>query len=159
KWTGDRTEAFLSDTQARDARTHAELALDKDGHILAARLKGIADVGAWLSPIGPYVPTNAGLTIMGGIYKVPHVFMEVKVYYSNTVPISAYRGAGRPEAAYLMDRLMDKAAAALGVDRVEIRRRNLHTQFPFNNWGGVPIDSGAPVSNLEQAAQAADWSG
>jgi aerobic carbon-monoxide dehydrogenase large subunit len=159
KWTGERTEGFLSDTQGRDARTHAELALDKDGHILAVRVKGIADVGAYLSPIGPYVPTNAGLTILGGIYDVPLAYAEVKVFYTNTVPISAYRGAGRPEAAYLMDRLIDKAAKALGIDRIEIRRRNLVRQFPYKNWGGMPIDSGEPVRNLEDAARAADWAG
>lgn len=159
KWTGERNEAFLSDSQARDAQTHAELALDKDGHILAARIKGIADVGAWLSPIGPVVPTAAGLGIMGGIYNVPNVYMEVKVYLSNTVHISAYRGAGRPEAAYLMERLMDKAAEVTGLGRVEIRRRNLLTQFPHNNWGGVPIDSGEPVRNLDDAVKSADVTG
>ena len=159
KWTGERTEGFLSDTQGRDARTHAELALDKDGHILAVRVKGIADVGAYLSPIGPYVPTNAGLTILGGIYKVPHAYAEVKVYYTNTVPISAYRGAGRPEAAYLMERLMDKAAKVLGVDRIEIRRRNLVRSFPHKTWSDMTIDSGEPVRNLEDAARAADWAG
>ncbi len=159
KWTGERTEAFLSDSQARDARTHAELALDEDGHILAVRIKGMADVGAWMSPIGPIVPTGAGLGILGGIYNLPAAYMEVKVYYSNTVPISAYRGAGRPEAAYIMERLMDKAAKATGLDRIEIRKRNLLTQFPHNNWGGVPIDSGVPIKNLEQAAKTADLSG
>ena len=161
KWTGDRSEAFLADMHGRGARTTGELALDQSLRILAIRVTGIADLGAYLSIIGTNVITAGGMRIMGGLYRVPVVFVSIKGYATNSTTISAYRGAGRPEAAYLMERMLDKAAAQCGIDRVEIRRRNLLTkeELPYRTWKGLTIDSGDFLGNLDCAVERADWNG
>ena len=144
RWSSDRTEAFLTDQHGRDTWTRAEAALDGDGKLLAVRVTGTANMGGYLSSFAPFIPTLAGGRILGGVYRVPVMFVGIKGYFTNTAPINAYRGAGRPEAAYMMERLMDAAAAKTGIDRVEIRRRNLlkPKDLPFKNWWGIPFDSG-----------------
>ena len=144
RWSGERTEAFLCDDAGRDMRTRADLALDNDGKILAMRITGTANMGGYLSQVAPFIPTLAGGRIFGGLYRIPAMFAEVKCYFTNSAPVDAYRGAGRPEAAYLMERLMDVAALKTGIDRVELRRRNLPTpeELPYRNWMGIAFDSG-----------------
>lgn len=161
KWTGDRSESFLADTHGRNLKTHAELALDEAGCILAVRVTTDADIGAYMSMIGPNVVTTGGMRILGGVYRVPTAFVSVKGYITNTSCISAYRGAGRPEAGYIIDRLLDLAAAEFGIDRIEIRRRNLllPEELPYKNWKGLTIDSGNFVGNLDEAVALSDWSG
>jgi carbon-monoxide dehydrogenase large subunit len=158
RWTSDRTEAFLTDDHGRDMRMTGELALDKDGRILGLRVTGTANMGGYLSQFAPFIATMAGGRIFGGVYRVPATFAHVKGYFSNSGPIDAYRGAGRPEAAYLMERLMDVAARRTGIDRIEIRRRNLpaESELPMTNWFGVSFDSGNYPWMLEEAAKRAD---
>ncbi|HEX3652578.1 MAG TPA: xanthine dehydrogenase family protein molybdopterin-binding subunit [Rhizomicrobium sp.] len=158
RWIGTRTEAFLSDDHGRDTITKGELALDEDGRILALRITGIANMGGYLSQFAPFIATLAGGRIFGGLYRVPTVFARVKGYFSNSGPIDAYRGAGRPEAAYLMERLMDVAALKTGIDRVELRRRNLPgpEELPYQNWFGVQYDSGDYPRMLDTALKRAD---
>jgi carbon-monoxide dehydrogenase large subunit len=161
RWSASRTESFLADDHGRDMRTTGELALDADGHILALRVTGTANMGGYLSLFAPYVPTVAGGRVFGGLYKIPAVFARVKGYFTNSAPVDAYRGAGRPEAAYLIERLMDVAAAETGIDRVEIRRRNLPvpSELPYKNWKGVAFDSGDYPRMLERALRDADVAG
>ncbi len=161
RWSSDRTEAFLADHHGRDMRTRAEGAFDKDGKILALRFTGTANLGGYLSGFAPFIPTLAGSRIFGGVYRVPAFFTHIKCYFSNTAPINAYRGAGRPEAAYYLERLLDAAARKIGIDRIDIRRRNLisPSELPYKNWWGVAFDSGDYPRLLEQGLQRADHAG
>ncbi|MDE2184465.1 MAG: xanthine dehydrogenase family protein molybdopterin-binding subunit [Alphaproteobacteria bacterium] len=161
RWSGDRTEAFLADDHGRDTRSIAELALDSEGVILALRVTGAANMGGYLSLYAPFIPTLAGGRIFGGVYRVPVVYARVKGYFTNTAPVDAYRGAGRPEAAYLIERLMDAAAAKSGIDRIEIRRRNLvrSDELPFKNWKGIEFDSGDFPRLFDVAMEKADVAG
>ncbi|MBI3675025.1 MAG: xanthine dehydrogenase family protein molybdopterin-binding subunit [Proteobacteria bacterium] len=161
RWSSDRTEAFLTDDHGRDMKTKGELALDNDGKILALRITGTANMGGYLSQFAPFIATLAGGRIFGGVYRVPTVFAHIKGYYSNSGPIDAYRGAGRPEAAYLMERLMDVAAIKTGLGRAEIRKRNLPgpSELPFKNWTGVSFDSGNYPHMLEESMKRADVEG
>ncbi|HSC60041.1 MAG TPA: xanthine dehydrogenase family protein molybdopterin-binding subunit [Rhizomicrobium sp.] len=161
RWSADRTEAFLADHHGRDMLTRAEGAFDKDGKILALRFTGTANLGGYLSGFAPFIPTLAGSRIFGGVYRVPAFFTHIKLYFSNTAPINAYRGAGRPEAAYYMERLMDVAAKTVGIDRVEIRKRNLikPDELPYKNWWGVSFDSGDYPRLLEEGLKRADQAG
>ncbi|HEY8948506.1 MAG TPA: xanthine dehydrogenase family protein molybdopterin-binding subunit [Rhizomicrobium sp.] len=161
RWSSDRTEAFLADHHGRDMRTRAEGAFDKDGRILALRFTGTANLGGYLSGFAPFIPTLAGSRIFGGVYRVPAFFTHIRCYFSNTAPINAYRGAGRPEAAYYMERLMDVAAKKIGIDRVEIRKRNLikPEELPYKNWWGVSFDSGDYPRLLEEGVRRADQAG
>jgi carbon-monoxide dehydrogenase large subunit len=133
KWVADRSEAFLSDAQGRDHVTHAELAVDRDGRFLALRVSTLANLGAYVSTFGPNIPTNLYGPLLAGVYTTPAIYCEVKVVFTNTVPTDAYRGAGRPEATFVLERLVDVAARDLGIDRVEIRRRNFipRDAFPY----------------------------
>jgi len=160
KWTGERLEAFLADGHGRDVKMRGELALDKDARILGLRLESLANMGAYMTHVAPYIPT-VGLRVMGGVYRVPAVYAHVRGYFTNTTVLTSYRGAGRPEAIYITERLLDAAAAAFGIDRLEIRRRNLiaPNELPYKNWRGLSIDSGDFPANLEQCAQRADWPG
>ena len=124
KWTSDRSESFLTDSQARDHVTHAELALDADGAFLALRVKTTANLGAYLSTFGPAVPTFFFTTIMSGTYTTPAIHCAIRGVFTNTVPVDAYRGAGRPEGALVVERLVENAAREMGIDRADIRRRN-----------------------------------
>jgi carbon-monoxide dehydrogenase large subunit len=161
RWSAERVESFLADAHGRDCVMRAELALDADARILALRIGGEANMGGYLSQFAPFIATLAGGRIFGGIYRVPHLYAEMKGYFSNSAPVDAYRGAGRPEAAYLMERLMDKAARQLGLDRFEIRRRNLPgpDELPYRNWFGMEFDSGNFPFVLEEAARVADVEG
>jgi aerobic carbon-monoxide dehydrogenase large subunit len=160
KWIGERMEAFLADGHGRDVKMTGELALDGEARILALRLTSAANLGAYMTHVGPHIPTT-GLRVMGGVYRVPIVHARVKGYFTNTTTVTSYRGAGRPEAIYVTERLMDEAAAAFGIDRLEIRRRNLISkhELPYCNWKGLSIDSGDFLANLEEAARRADWAG
>ena len=161
RWTSDRTEAFLTDDHGRDMITRGELALDADGKILALRVTGTANMGGYLSQFAPFIATLAGGRIFGGVYRVPTCFAHIKGYFSNSGPIDAYRGAGRPEAAYLMERLMDVAARQTGIDRVALRKRNLPSpaELPYRNWFGVNFDSGDYPRMLDMAQEKADVKG
>ncbi len=161
RWSAERTESFLADDHGRDMAHRGELALDKDGKILALRITGTANMGGYLSVYAPFIPTLAGSRIFGGVYRVPKAFANIKGYYSNSAPVDAYRGAGRPEAAYLMERLMDAASARTGIDRVEIRKRNLPSpsEMPYANPWGIKYDSGDYPRLLEEGLKRADFAG
>lgn len=161
RWSSERTEGFLSDAHGRDMRVKGELALDADGRILALRITGSANMGGYLSLFAPFIATLAGGRIFGGVYRVPVLFANVKGYFTNSAPVDAYRGAGRPEAAYLIERLMDAAAAATGLDRAEIRLRNLvpPQELPYTNWCGVSFDSGNYPHLLAEGLRRADIAG
>jgi carbon-monoxide dehydrogenase large subunit len=160
KWVAERTEEFVSGTQGRDNLTKARLALDESGRFLALDVATTANLGAYLSSNGPGSSTNSPATAMGGVYAIPAVFMEVRGAFTNTVPIDAYRGAGKPEANYLIERLVDMAAYRIGSDPVSLRRRNMVGAFPHRSALGMTIDCGRFTENLEDAlrrAMAADF--
>ena len=159
RWVSERTEDFLSTVHGRDNRTQARLALDADGRFLALRADTVANMGAYLSGSGPGSSTSSPGTAMGGLYDIPAVFMDVRGAFTNTVPIDAYRGAGKPEANYIIERLVDLAARRIGIDALELRRRNLIASFPHRTAMGMTIDCGAFGANLDRAAAAADVAG
>lgn len=159
KWTAERSESFMSDAHGRDTVMKAHLAVDKDGKFLGLCVHNTANMGAYLSTFAPAVPTYLSATLMAGCYTTPAIYVEVKAVFTNTVPVDAYRGAGRPEAAYLIERLVDKAARELGIDRVEIRRRNFiqKEQFPYKTPVALEYDTGDYVATLELALAAARY--
>ena len=159
KWTSDRSEAFLSDAHGRDHVTHAELALTSDGKFRGLRVRTLANMGAYLSTFAPAIPTYLHATLLSGPYVIPAIYAEVKAIFTNTVPLDAVRGAGRPEATYLLERLVDKAARELGIDRVEIRRQNLiqPNQFPYQTPVALQYDIGDYPATLDMALQAIDY--
>ena len=144
KWTADRTEAFLTDAHGRDHVTKIELACEKDGTFIAFRTETMANVGAYLSNFSTATPTFLHGTLMAGNYTVPNVYVNVKAVFTNTAPVDAYRGAGRPEATYSIERVIDKAARELGIDPIAIRRKNFvkPDQYPFTSAAGLEYDSG-----------------
>jgi carbon-monoxide dehydrogenase large subunit len=151
----------MSDAHGRDHVTKAELALDKDGKFLALRVATLANVGAYLSTFATSIPTYLYATLLAGVYTTPAVYVEVRAVFTNTVPVDAYRGAGRPEATYLLERLVDIAAREMNMDRVEIRRRNFipNDAFPYQTPVALQYDSGNYHATLDQALKAADWAG
>ena len=153
KWVAERGEEFISSAQGRDNRTRARLALDRDGRFLALDVDTVANLGAYLSTNGPGSSTNSPASAMGGVYDIPAVFMAVRGVLTNTLPIDAYRGAGKPEANYLIERLVDRAARRLALDPVVLRRRNLIRHFPYRSGLGVTIDCGRFAANLDEMAQ------
>jgi aerobic carbon-monoxide dehydrogenase large subunit len=159
KWTSDRSEAFLSDAHGRDHISHAELALDADGRFRGLRVRTLANMGAYLSTFAPAIPTYLYATLLSGPYVIPAIYAEVKAVFTNTVAVDAVRGAGRPEATYLLERLVDKAARELGVDRVEIRRKNLiqPDQFPYQTPVALQYDIGDYPATLDLALQSIDY--
>ncbi len=161
KWRADRTETILSDPHGRDHVTRAEMAFDAQGKALGLRVRTIAAVGAYLLDFGPRIPTVAGARIAGTVYDIQAVNMEVSCAFTNTVPTDAYRGAGRPEIAYTIERLLDLGAAELGLGRDEIRRRNFirPDQIPYTNCVGNVIDSGDFGGAQAMALRLADWDG
>ena len=158
KWTGERGEHFMSDAQGRDNVVEAEMAMDKDGRFLALRAKITANMGAYLSEFGPIVPSFCA-TMLTGVYDIRAVDAEIKAVYTNTVPTDAYRGAGRPEAAYLIERLADECARDLGLAPDEIRRRNFirPEQFPYRTQLGRLYDVGGFSGHMERARQVSQW--
>jgi len=161
KWRGERSEAFLTDTHGRDHVTHAEVALDAGGKFLAFRFETTANLGAYLSNYATFVPTLAGSGMLAGVYSTPSVYVRVKGVFTHTTPVDAYRGAGRPEAAYVVERLVDKAARQLGLEPEELRRRNFirPEQMPFRTAMGLVYDSGDFQKNLDDALAIADKPG
>jgi carbon-monoxide dehydrogenase large subunit len=161
KWTAERTESFMSDAHGRDHVSRAELALDAEGRILGLKVHTLANMGAYLSTFAPCVPTYLYATLLSGVYTTPVIYAEVKAVFTNTVPVDAYRGAGRPEATYLLERLMDVAAAEIGMDRVEFRRKNFIPvdAFPYQTPVALQYDSGNYFATLDAALEAADWKG
>ncbi|MEQ8247989.1 MAG: xanthine dehydrogenase family protein molybdopterin-binding subunit [Alphaproteobacteria bacterium] len=161
KWTSERTEAFITDTQGRDHVTHAELAVDKDGKFLALKVENISAMGAYLSNFAPMVATMAGTGLLTGLYEIPAAYVNVVGVFTNTVSIDAYRGAGRPEASHIIERLVDSAAYDMGIDPAEIRRRNLipSSKLPYAAPLGPNYDSGEFVANMNDAMKLADWNG
>jgi aerobic carbon-monoxide dehydrogenase large subunit len=159
KWTSDRSEAFISDAHGRDHISHAALAIDASGKFLGLRVRTLANVGAYLSTFGSSVPTYLYATLLSGPYDLPAIYAEVKAIFTHTVPIDAYRGAGRPEAAYLLERLVDKAARQLGIDRIELRRKNLirTDQFPYQTQVALQYDIGDYHATLDLALEANDY--
>lgn len=161
KWIAGRRESFVSDTQGRDHVTAAELALGADGAFLALRVKTVANLGAYVSTFGAAIPGPIYSALLAGLYRTPAIFVEVTGMLSNTVPTDAYRGAGRPEACFVLERLADKAARALGIDRAEIRRRNFipASAMPYKTPIGPTYDCGDFHRVLERALAAADYAG
>ncbi|MBC7431984.1 MAG: molybdopterin-dependent oxidoreductase, partial [Rubritepida sp.] len=161
RWAAERTEAFLSDTHGRDNITLGELALDADGKFLALRTKNYANMGAYLSTFAPFIPTGAGTKVLASIYGFQAIHANVIGVLTNTVPVDAYRGAGRPESNYLVERLIDTAANELGIDRVELRRRNIvpSSAMPFTTAIGQRYDSGEFEQIMDAALDKIDWKG
>ena len=161
KWTAERNESFMSDAHGRDHVSTAEMALDADGNFLALRVSTLANMGAYLSTFAPCVPTYLYATLLAGVYKTPVIYAEVKAMFTNTVPVDAYRGAGRPEASYLLERLVDAIAHDTGMDRVELRRKNFipADAFPYQTPVALQYDSGNYTATLDAALQAADYAG
>ncbi len=159
RWISDRSEAFLSDLHGRDHVSDCELALDTDGKFLAVRVATIAAIGAYSCSAGVAIPTQIGPKILTNVYDIPTADVEVKCVMTNTAPVGPYRGAGRPEAIYVMERLVDVAALDLGIDPVELRRRNLirPEQLPYTNAMGTTYDSGEFEANMDAAMKLADW--
>lgn len=161
KWTADRSESFMSDAHGRDHVTVVELALDKDGKFLALHEKTLANMGAYLSTFSTCIPTILHSTLLAGVYTTPVIYAEVRAVFTNTVPVDAYRGAGRPETTFLLERIVDIAADEMGIDPVELRRRNFIPKdaFPYQTPVALQYDSGDYFTTLEMATKAADYAG
>ncbi len=161
KWTSDRAEAFLSDTQGRDNITLGELAIDAGGKFLALRTRNVANMGAYLSTFAPYIPTLAGGAVLSGVYGFQQIYANVLGVFTHTAPVDAYRGAGRPESNYLLERLVDAAARELKIDRAELRRRNMvpSSAMPHTTPVGKTYDSGDFPMVLDVALKQMDYTG
>ncbi|WP_411975251.1 xanthine dehydrogenase family protein molybdopterin-binding subunit [Sulfitobacter faviae] len=159
KWTSSRSEAFMSDAHGRDHVTKIELALDAENNFTALRTDTYANMGAYLSTFAPSVPTWLHGTLMAGNYKTPLIYVNVKAVFTNTVPVDAYRGAGRPEATYQLERLIDKAAHELQVDPIKLRRQNFVTEFPYATPVAVEYDTGDYNATMDKLEEIADHAG
>src|SRR3974390_1565977 len=159
KWVAERWESFLTDAHGRDHVTHAELALDGNGKIVALRAKTIANLGAYMSTFSSSVPTYLYGTLLSGQYDIPHIYCEVDAVYTNTVPVDAYRGAGRPEATFVVERLVEVAARRLQIDPTELRKRNFIKSFPHQTPVIMTYDAGDYQASLKKAIELADVKG
>ncbi len=161
KWLADRSEAFISDAHGRDHDSTAEMALDAEGNFLALRVQTLCNMGAYLSTFAPCVPTYLSATLLAGVYKTPAIYAEVKAVFTTTVPVDAYRGAGRPETTYLLERLMDVIAHDTGLDKIELRRRNFipTDAFPYQTPVALQYDSGDYFTTLRVGLEQSDWNG
>ncbi len=161
KWVSTRSEAFVTDYQARDHVTHAELALDAEGKFIGLRVNTLAAVGAYVSTVGAAVPTTVYTAVLSGPYRIPAIHAEVRVLFTNTIPTDAYRGAGRPEACYVLERLVEAASAQLGIDRMELRRRNFIpvTAMPYATAVGPTYDTGNFPKLFARTLEIADYAG
>ncbi|MCR9256189.1 MAG: xanthine dehydrogenase family protein molybdopterin-binding subunit [Alphaproteobacteria bacterium] len=159
KWTADRSEAFISDAHGRDHVSHAKLAMDENGKFLALKVETTANMGAYLSTFAPCVPTYLYATLLAGVYTTPIVFANVKAVFTNTVPVDAYRGAGRPEATYLLERIVEKAAREMGLAQDELRRRNFipADAFPYQTPVALQYDSGDYLATMEKAIELSNY--
>jgi len=159
RWTCDRSEAFLSDAHGRDHASHAEMALDKDGHFLALKVHTNANLGAYLSTFSTAVPTILYATLLAGQYSTPQVYVEVDAWFTNTAPVDAYRGAGRPEATYLLERLVSRAAWETGMGQDEIRKLNFIKAFPYQTPVALQYDTGDFHACMNESQKLADVAG
>ena len=159
KWTSSRSEAFMSDAHGRDHVTTIQLALDKDNNFTALRTDTLANMGAYLSTFASSVPTWLHGTLMAGNYKTPLIYVNVKAMFTNTVPVDAYRGAGRPEATYQIERVIDMAARELGADPVALRRQNYVTEFPYATPVAVEYDTGDYHATMDKLEEIGDFTG
>jgi aerobic carbon-monoxide dehydrogenase large subunit len=159
KWTAERSESFVTDAHGRDHVTTAELALDEHGKILALRAHTIANLGAYMSTFSSCVPTYLYATLLSGQYDIPQIYCEVDAVYTNTVPVDAYRGAGRPEAAFVIERLVEVAARQMGMDPGDLRKRNFVKAFPHQTPVIMAYDAGDYAASLKKAVELADVKG
>ena len=159
KWTAERSESFVTDAHGRDHVTKAELALDENGKVLALRAKTIANLGAYMSTFSSSVPTYLYATLLSGQYDIPQIYCEVDAVYTNTVPVDAYRGAGRPEATFVVERLMEVAAREMGIDPPDLRKRNFIKSFPHQTPVIMAYDAGDYNASLKKAMEIADVKG
>src|SRR6267142_3148782 len=161
KWVATRSEVFLSDNQGRGLTMSAELALDRDGRFLALRFDDAADLGAFSTPFGPQIGSRNITITMGGVYRVPAMYAHTSCAYSNALPMSAYRGAGRPDIACVIERVVDRAAAEHGFDPIELRRKNFipPEAMPYKTANGTTYDCGEFEAVMDKALLLADWEG
>ncbi len=159
KWTAERSESFLTDAHGRDHVTTAELALDKDGKFLALRADTTANMGAYLSTFGSCIPTILYATLLAGQYTTPHIHCKVQAVFTNTAPVDAYRGAGRPEASYLLERIVELAAREMRIDPAELRKHNFIRTFPYVTPVGLTYDTGDYEATLRRVLDMADVKG
>ena len=159
KWTAERSESFLTDAHGRDHVTHAELALDEHGKILALKARTIANLGAYMSTFSSCVPTYLYATLMSGQYAIPQIYCEVDAVYTNTVPVDAVRGAGRPEATFVVERLVEVAARQMGIEPTDLRKRNFVKSFPHQTPVIMAYDTGDYNASLKKALELADVKG
>jgi aerobic carbon-monoxide dehydrogenase large subunit len=159
RWTATRADTFLSDAQARDHDTQARMGFDREGRIVAMQVDTLAALGGYLSNFAPSIPGNSYPQTITGLYRTPHLHLRVRGVYTNTVPVDAYRGSGRPEATWINERLIERGAHELGIDVVEMRRRNLigREDFPYPAPGGRVYDSGDPPALLDKLLSLADY--
>ena len=161
KWRADRSESFLADAHGRDHVTKAQLALKSDGTFLGLRVKTIANMGAYLSTFSSSIPTYLYGTLLAGQYKTPAIYVETQAVFTNTAPVDAYRGAGRPEAAYVVERIVETAAREMGMDPVELRRKNFiqPEDFPYETPVALTYDTGNYEASLDRAMEIVDYAG
>jgi len=159
KWTAERSESFLADAHGRDHVTEAELALDGNGKILGLRVNTVANIGAYMSTFSSSVPTYLYATLLSGQYNIPAIYANVKAVYTNTAPVDAYRGAGRPEATYVIERLVETAAREMNMDPAEFRRRNFIQNFPHQTPVIMNYDAGDYDATLNEALKLIDYDG
>ena len=159
KWVADRTESFLTDAHGRDHHTHAEMAFDKDHRILGLKVETKANLGAYMSLFSSATPTYLYATLLSGQYNIPAIHANVKAIYTNTAPVDAYRGAGRPEATFVMERMMETAARQFGVSPADLRRKNFVTVFPHQTPVIMCYDAGDYAASLDAAMRASDYAG
>ena len=156
KWIGDRSEDFVGAAHGRDSLIRARLALDSSGRFLALETKVFANLGAYVSTVAPVVPTMAMASAMGGVYDIPLIAFEARGVFTNTTPVDAYRGAGKPEANYLIERCIDLAAVQLGIDALKLRRKNIFRRFPHASAMGLTIEQGSFAHAIDHAVKAAE---
>ncbi|KAB2854598.1 MAG: xanthine dehydrogenase family protein molybdopterin-binding subunit, partial [Bauldia sp.] len=159
KWVADRTESFLTDAHGRDHVSEVQMAFDKDNRVIGLKVDTIANFGAYMSLFSSSVPTYLYATLLSGQYDIPAIHANVRAVYTNTAPVDAYRGAGRPEATYLVERTMETAARELGVSPAELRRKNFITQFPHQTPVIMCYDAGDYATSLDAAMKQADYAG
>jgi aerobic carbon-monoxide dehydrogenase large subunit len=159
KWVAERSEAFLTDAHGRDHVTHAEMAFDAEGKATALRVKTIANLGAYMSTFSSSVPTYLYGTLLSGQYEIPAIYCEVDAVYTNTVPVDAYRGAGRPEATFVVERLIEVGAREMGIDPADLRKKNFIKNFPHQTPVIMTYDAGDYHASLKKALEVADYGG